>query len=77
MHCSMGVWTTFPLYTYLPTVHVYVNQKKGVKNNYCRGLTKGFYHCGIVLYIVSNIALSGYSHTYIYIDSFSSLGSAM
>jgi hypothetical protein len=49
----MGVWTTFPLYTYLPTAHVYVNQKKGVKHNYCRGLTKGFYHCAAFLVLVA------------------------
>jgi hypothetical protein len=48
-------WKFFSLKTYEPTVPAYVNQKKCKKghqfnvNNYCRGLTKGFYHCAACL----------------------------
>jgi hypothetical protein len=44
----------FSLKTHKPTVPAYVNQKKCKKghqfnvNNYCRGLTKGFYHCALL-----------------------------
>jgi hypothetical protein len=47
-------WKFFSLKTHEPTVPAYVKQKKCKKghqfnvNNYCRGLTKGFYHCGRV-----------------------------